>query len=159
GWYMMSVEHEPGSVGYFDLHKSVGIVIAFLVATRILWRLGHPPGPLPASLPAWQVKLARGTQAMLYLLMVLLPLTGYLGASWSKAGVHWFGLTTPAWAVPDHDRAEQFFDIHSVLVWVLVVLVALHVAGALKHLLIDKDGVFHRMAFRSRHRTARRPPP
>ena len=60
-----------------------------------------------------------------------------------------FGLTTPHWALPNHDRAEQFFGIHSVLIWVLVVLVGVHVLGALKHLLLEKDGVFQRMWFKS----------
>jgi len=159
GLFMMSIEREPGSAWYFDLHKSVGLVIASLVALRIAWRLNNRPEPLPASVPMWQVKLASGTQAMLYLLMVVVPLTGYLGASYSKAGVRFFGLATPQWALPDHDRSEQFFGIHSVLVWVLIALVALHVAGAMKHLLLERDGVFQRMGFRLRHRTARPPPP
>ena len=76
-----------------------------------------------------------------------MPVTGYLGASYSKAGVALFGLPTPHWALPDHGRAELFFNVHSVLVWVLVALVSLHVLAALKHLLLDKNGVFQRMWF------------
>jgi cytochrome b561 len=159
GFYMMSVEKEPGADAYFNLHMSIGIVIALLVITRIVWRLTHPPQPLPASVPRWQVWLAGATQASIYLLVVLMPLTGYLGASHSKAGVPLFGLATPRWTAPDHDTAESFYTIHSVLIWVLIFLVALHVAGALKDLLIDRDGVFQRMWFRSRHRTASPPPP
>ncbi|MDB5731154.1 MAG: cytochrome [Variovorax sp.] len=149
GWYMMSIEREAGSAWYFNLHKSVGLVIALLVAVGVAWRSGHRPESLPVSVPRWQARLAFVTQTLLYALMVLMPVTGYLGASHSKAGVQLFGLPTPRWAVPDHDRAEQFYNIHSVLVWVLVALVVLHVAGALKHLLWDKDGVFQRMWFRS----------
>jgi cytochrome b561 len=52
---------------------------------------------------------------------------------------------TPRWAAPNHDMAERFFDLHSTLIWIVVALVALHVAGALKHLLVDKDRVFQRM--------------
>ena len=147
GWYMMSIEDAPGSEWYFDLHKSIGIVIALLVAARVAWQLAHRPEPLPGGVPAWQVKLAHGIRALLYALMVLLPITGYLGASHSKAGVALFGLPTPHWALPDHDRAELFFNVHSVLVWVLVALVSLHVLAALKHLLLDKNGVFQRMWF------------
>jgi cytochrome b561 len=147
GWYMMSIEHELGSDRYFDLHKSVGIVIALLVAARIAWRLSTRPQELPAGVAIWQVKLAKSTQALLYVLMVLMPVTGYLGASFTKTGVQLFGLATPHWALPDHARAEQLFGIHSVLIWVLVALVGLHVLGALKHLMWDKDGVFQRMWF------------
>ena len=150
GWYMMSVEDEPGSARYFELHKSVGLVIALLVAARIVWRLTHRPASLPASVPRWQALLSAVAVALLYALMVLMPLTGYLGASYSKHGVALFGLATPSWALPDHDTAERFFDIHGVLIWVLVAVVAVHVLGALKHLLVDKDGVFQRMGFGAR---------
>ena len=151
GWYMLSVEDEPGSASYFNLHKSIGLVVALLVAARIVWRLTHRPAPLPANVPAWHARLSALNVALLYALMVLLPLTGYLGAAYSKYGVALFGLALPAWAQPDHDTAERFFDIHGALIWVLVGLVAVHVLGALKHLLVDKDGVFQRIWFGSRN--------
>jgi cytochrome b561 len=147
GWYMMSIEDEPDAGWYFSQHKSVGLLIGLLVLARIAWRLSRRPQGLPATVPRWQALLSTGTQVALYLAMVLMPLTGYLGASYSKRGVQFFGIDTPRWALPDHDTAEQFFDIHSTLIWVLAALVALHVAGALKHLLLDKDGVFQRMWF------------
>ena len=152
GWYMMSIEEEPGSGWYFELHKSIGLVVALLVAVRIAWRLTHRPQPLPTTVPGWQVRLSQVTQALLYALMVFMPVTGYLGASYSKVGVKFFGANTPRWALPDHDLAEQFFGVHSTLVWVLVALIGVHVAGALHHLLRRKDGVFQRMTFgRGKH--------
>jgi cytochrome b561 len=147
GWYMMAIEDDPGSVWYFDLHKSFGLVLAALVAVRIMWRLSHRVGALPATLPVWQVRLAHWTQFLLYMLMVLMLVTGYLGASYSKKGVKFFGIDTPHWALPNHALAEQFYGIHSVAIWMLVALVALHVAGGLKHLLINRDAVFQRMWF------------
>jgi cytochrome b561 len=114
---------------------------------RIFWRLTHRPAPLPPEVPRWQARLAKLTEAALYIVIALMPLTGYLGASYSKSGVAFFGAPTPSWASPNHDTAEFFFGIHSFLIWVLVALVAAHVLGALKHLLIDRDGVFRRMSF------------
>jgi cytochrome b561 len=149
GWRMMLTEHEPGSARWFDLHKSIGLIIAAFVAARVLWRLTHRPEPLPHG-PAWNTRLATVTHAVLYGLMILLPITGYLGASYTKAGVRWFGLATPRWALPDHDLAEQLFTVHGVLLWTLVVLVAGHTFLGLKHLLIDKDQVFQRMWFARR---------
>ncbi len=149
GWRMMLIEHEPGAEVFFDLHRSIGLVIATLVVVRVLWRLTHRPEPLPPG-PAWNSRLASITHGLLYVLMVALPTTGYLGASFTKSGVKWFGLATPRWAQPNHDLAEQFFGIHGILLWTLVVLVALHSLGGLKHLLVDRDHVFHRMWFRSR---------
>src|SRR3954454_10131667 len=101
GWRMMWIEHRPGSEQWFDLHKSIGLIIATLVAVRVLWRLTHRPEPRPAG-PAWEARLASTTHALLYVLMVALPITGYLGASFSKAGVQWFGIVTPRWTAPDH---------------------------------------------------------
>jgi cytochrome b561 len=149
GWFMMSVEDELGSDWYFGQHKSVGILVALLVPLRLIWRLATPPAPLPASVPSWQARLATITQWALYAVMVLMPLSGYLGASYSEHGVALFGWPLPVWAPADHDRSEQFFDIHGALAWVLVALVAAHVVGSLKHLLKDKDGVFERMWFES----------
>lgn len=147
GWYMMAIEDEPGSGWYFDLHKSFGLVALMLVVLRLLWRARHAPAALPAVMPAWQRAAAVLTHWLLYACMLLMPLLGFIGASYSKRGVSFFGWKLPAWMVPDHDMAEQYFDLHGTLAWVLVVLVALHAVAALKHLVKDKDGVFQRMWF------------
>lgn len=145
GWFMMSIEDEPGASWYFNLHKSVGLLIFGLVLIRVVWRFRHTPSALPASLPKWQVTASAIAQWLLYGCMVLLPITGFLGASYSKSGVNFFGLQLPSWLIPNHAAAEQFFSAHEALVWLLVTLVALHGAAGLKHLFIDKDNVFQRM--------------
>ncbi|MDB5957884.1 cytochrome b [Ramlibacter sp.] len=145
GWFMMTVEEEPGGERYFDLHKSIGLIVFTLVVLRILWRIFHRPQPLPSAIPRWQVRLSELVQWLLYVVMVLLPLTGILGASYSKAGLQFFGIALPRWVTPAKATAQQLFDIHSTLVWVTVALLVLHVLGGLKHLLIDRDEVFGRM--------------
>lgn len=80
--------------------------------------------------------------------MMLMPILGFLGALHRKSGVAFFGAQLPSWTVPNRDAAELFFGRHAALAWVLLALLALHAAGALKHLLIDRDGVFQRMWFR-----------
>jgi cytochrome b561 len=147
GWYMMAIEDDPGSDRYFDIHKSFGIIVFGLVLLRIVWRATHRPVPLPTTLPNWQVRLSLVTEWALYVCMLLMPVIGFLGASFSKSGVAFFGIRLPSWAGPNHDTAELFFGLHSALAWVLVALIALHAIGGLKHLLIDKDGVFQRMWF------------
>ncbi|MET3133968.1 cytochrome b561 [Oxalobacteraceae bacterium GrIS 1.11] len=147
GWYMMSIEDDPGSDWYFNLHKSFGIVAFGLVLLRSIWRATHRPVPLPTSLPKWQVNLSHVTEWALYVCMLLMPILGFLGASHSRKGIAFFGIQLPSWTVPNHDTAELFFGLHSALAWVLVALVALHAVGGLKHLLVDKDGVFQHMWF------------
>lgn len=147
GLYMMTVEHQPEGRWWFDLHKSVGLTVAGLIVLRILWRASHRSQPLPASVPAWQARLATLLHWLLYAAMIVMPLTGYLGASHAKHPPRFFGLDTPTWATPNHDVAEQFFSIHAITAWVLIVLISLHILAGIKHLLVDKDGVFQRMWF------------
>ncbi len=82
---------------------------------------------------------------LLYVLLIVMPTAGYLGASFSGDAVAYFGVPTLAWAAKDEALKEQFFMIHSWTAWVLVAAIALHVLAALKHLLINRDGVFERM--------------
>jgi cytochrome b561 len=147
GWYMMSVEKQPGSGWLFDLHKSLGLTVFGLIVVRIVWRATHAPEGLPDSVPAWQAKIANATHWALYACMIIMPVTGYLGAAHQKHAPKFFGLNTPAWATPNHDLAEQFFTIHSITVWILVIIIALHALAGFKHLLVNKDGVFQRMWF------------
>lgn len=147
GWYMMEIEDQPGSAWYFNIHKSFGLIAATLILLRLLWRLSHKPAPLPDSVPSWQAKSSRFIHFLLYVCMLVMPLTGFLGASFSKYGIAFFGHQLPEWTVKNHDIAEQFFEIHETFAWILVVLVILHVLAALKHLIINKDGVFQRMWF------------
>lgn len=145
GWYMLSIEKQPGSPWYFNLHKSLGLTVALLVVLRLGWRMMRAPAPLPETLARWQTTAAKFTHAALYLLLVLMPLTGYLGAAFSGEGVAYFGVSTPDWATKNEAFKEQLFSAHSIIAWALVAFVAVHVLAALKHLLIDRDGVFQRM--------------
>ena len=145
GWYMLSVEKEPGSETLFALHISIGLTIALLLALRVVWRAANRPAALPANVASWEVKAARLSHLSLYLLMILLPVTGYLGTSFRGDAVSYFGVALPGWAAKNDSLKEQFFTVHGVIAWVLVGLVAVHVLGAFKHLLKDRDGVFERM--------------
>jgi cytochrome b561 len=147
GLYMTSIEDDPGADAFFKLHKSVGIVVFALVLVRALWRLKHRPAELPASLPRWEVVASSVVQWLLYACMIVLPVTGFLGASLSKSGVVFFGWHVPAWRPPDRDTSELFYAMHQATVWILVALVTVHALGGLKHLLVDRDRVFQRMWF------------
>lgn len=145
GWYMLSIEDQPGSGCYFALHISLGLTATLLIALRVLWRLYQAPPEPPRGLPGWQRNAARASHGLLYVLMLLMPLTGYLGAAFSGEAMSYFGIPLPAWVAKNEGQKEQLFTAHSVVAWVLVAMIALHVLAALKHLLIDKDTVFRRM--------------
>ena len=147
GWYMTAIEDDPGSAWYFRLHKSIGIVVLLLVLIRLFWRFGHQPGLLPKQLPRWQIIASKISHGLLYGAMIAMPLAGLVGALFSKTGIAFFGFQLPRVFVANHDIAEFFFSTHSVIAWVFVGLISLHVVAALKHLFVNRDGVFQRMWF------------
>lgn len=147
GWFMMSIEDDPGSAWYFNLHKSIGLIIAGLVVLRLVWRLGHQPAPLPASIARWQISASAVGHSLLYAAMVAMPFFGIVGSMLSKKDLLFFGIALPHVFQANHDLAEIFFEAHSVTTWILVGLISLHALAGLKHLVIDKDGVFQRMWF------------
>lgn len=144
GWYMMSIEDEPGSDWYFSLHKLIGITLLLLVVLRLLWRWANKPGLLPTHIPRWQVIASKVSHYLLYGTMFAMPIAGLLGALFSKDGLAFFGLQLPL-VSSNHDLSELFFSIHSIIAWVFVGLISLHLLAALKHLFINKDAVFQRM--------------
>jgi len=99
GWWMQEIPKQPVGprVDAFNLHKSMGLALLALMLIRLAWRLGHRPPALPA-MPAWQAGLAQTTHVLLYVVLSLQPLSGYLGSEWSGYPVKFFGATLPAWA-------------------------------------------------------------
>ena len=129
GWYMMYTEDEPGSERFFNLHKSVGIVVFALVLLRIVWRLAHKPAPLPPSVAGWEVTPRCWRNGCCMPACSLLPIIGFIGASYSEEGIRFFGLPAAAMVAADKDMAERFFDIHIVLAWTMVAIIVLHAAA------------------------------
>ena len=127
-----------------NFHKSLGMTVFLLVLIRIVVRLvaGRPPLP---PMQAWQRAAASMTQALLYVAMIIIPLTGYLGSSFNKFGTHFWGVPLPMWGWDDAGLRKILFTLHTVSAWVLIALIVLHVAGALKHQLIDRDRLMERM--------------
>lgn len=130
---------------YFNLHKSIGVTLLALIALRILWRLTHEPPALLASLQAWERKLAKAGHHLLYLLMIAVPVSGLIMASYSKYGVKWFGMPLIA-GLGNEPMRKVFVEVHEIIGIVLLAVVVLHVLGALKHKLIDKDETLKRMS-------------
>src|SRR5271165_3575350 len=146
GWWMQEIPKVPAGprVNAYNLHKSIGLAVLLLMLGRVLWRTTHPPPVLPA-MPRWQAQLARGVHLLLYVCLLVQPLTGYLGSATSGYPVKFFGVTLPAWAGADTAVKEAMSQIHLGNSWVLVVALLLHLAGTLKHALIDRDGSFRRI--------------
>ena len=153
GWMMEDMEPGPDYFQIVQLHKSFGITILLLSVARIIWRLMNPP-PAEPPMPGWQKFVASAVHVLFYILIIAMPLTGWIMASASSdAPTRYFGLVDirlpgiPALDPATREGLEEGFEqVHSNLAWVIIGLLALHVAGALKHQFVDKDGLLARMA-------------
>ncbi len=132
---------------YFNLHKSLGLTVLALIVFRILWRITHTPPAALSSYKAIEKKVAKATHHSLYLLMLAVPVTGLTMAINSKYGVKWFGIDVIAGL--DNKPVRDFFECtHEFVGIVLLVLIGIHLLGALKHKFIDKDDTMSRMSLK-----------
>ncbi len=148
GWYLSDIPRGVPARGYFvNLHKSTGLLVGLLILVRISWRLTHTPPPLPNSVPRWQQQAATSTHYLLYVLMLVMPLSGYMASNFSKYGVDFFNsIKLAPWGSNDKLLYAFFNQTHIVSSWLLLALVLVHVLAALKHLLVDHDTIFLRMS-------------
>jgi cytochrome b561 len=134
----------PGTL--INLHMSFGATILAAVIVRWLWRLTHPVPLATAELPAIEQRSARVLHALLYVLLVVGPFLGWINASARDWTITVFGLFTLPHLVAPHSRiGMQAGDLHTFLAWTFLVLIGLHVAAALYHYFIRRDGVLQRM--------------
>jgi cytochrome b561 len=127
-------------------HKSVGITILGLAILRLTWRLtGTTPG-LPSTTPRWQARAAHVSHFLLYALLFITPVLGWLMSSARNFPVSWFGLITlPDFIEPSKAAYEALHEAHEAAAKTLFVIALVHIGAALKHHFIDRDNVLRRM--------------
>jgi len=136
----------PTKLKYFSWHKWLGVTVLTLTAIRLLWRLTHAAPPYPAAMPSWQQMAAGGLHAMLYVLMFGIPLSGYFYSLAAGVPVVYLGLwQMPVLIDPNPELKPVLKAVHYWLNVALLTAFLMHVAAALKHHFIDRDGVFKRM--------------
>jgi cytochrome b561 len=146
GWAMEAVGRGALQNALYNVHKTTGITILLLAVIRLGWRRAHPVPSLPADLPGWQSAAARSTHVLLYLLLFLMPVSGFLYTAMGGFPVPYFGLYDLANLVPENKPlSEVFKSTHLTLQYVLYLVVLLHVGGALQHHFVRRDGVLRRM--------------
>jgi cytochrome b561 len=132
---------------YFNLHKSLGVTVLVLIALRVLWRLTHAAPPLPDSMQAWEKLFAHLGHIGLYILMIVIPVSGFIMSWYGKYGVAWFGVTLVE-PLKNESVSHFFGEVHEYASWALIALLVIHILAAIKHKLIDKDTVMQRMSLR-----------
>jgi cytochrome b561 len=142
GWTMVDLPKGAERSAAYGLHKSLGLLAMLLIVARLAWRRGHPA---PAAMSGgWEARLAIVTHHALYALLFMAPLAGYLASSFTPYAIKFFGIELPRIGWPDESLNGVFKLAHVISVWSLAGLIALHIAGALKHLL-KRDGTLQRM--------------
>lgn len=155
GLYMTDLPFSPQRLKLYNWHKWAGVTILFLSVLRLLWRLTHRPPALPAAvvqkMPGWQLLAHSATHMALYALFFAVPLIGWAYSSAAGFPVVLFGqLPLPDFVSPDKDLAALIKPWHEISAFALAGLVVLHVAAALKHQFIDRDGLISRILPRRR---------
>jgi len=140
------MERSPAKLDAFVWHKSLGVLILLLVLTRLVWRWANPSPELPASTTRREVWAARISHGLLYTLMILIPVSGWVASDTSRIPLTLFRMfPAPDLMAANHDLHEQAGEIHELLVTGLLVLLIIHVTAALYHHLVRRDTVLRRM--------------
>jgi cytochrome b561 len=147
GLYMTGLPFSPTRLKLYNWHKWAGVSILVLSAIRLLWRLTHrPPPDLPMS--AWQQRAAHAAHLLMYLLFFAVPLMGWAYSSAAGFPIVLFGvLPLPDFVPVNRELADALKPWHGWLAKGLAAVVLLHVAAALKHHFVDRDGLLKRMSF------------
>jgi cytochrome b561 len=135
---------EATAADLMKTHMPAGFTILLLSVLRVGWRVANGFPNLPMQTQRLDVRIARATHVALYLLMIGIPLAGWLAAS-GRGGFSYFGLFEIAPLPVSESVARVFADAHAALAMAMFALIALHIAGALKHHFIDRDDVLVRM--------------
>jgi cytochrome b561 len=146
GFYVHGLHMSPSRIRLVNWHKWIGVTLFLLVSLRLLWRITHPAPPLPSAMHPLVRLGANLSHIGLYVLMLAIPVTGWLMSSAKGFRTVWFGLVPlPNLVGRDAQLGIQLLELHETLNWLLIALVALHVAAALKHHFLDRDDVLLRM--------------
>lgn len=153
GLYMIDLPLSPDKLKLYSYHKWIGVTVLMLVAVRLGWRLTHTP-PLPDSVAAWQRRASAIVHGLLYLLMIAIPLSGWLMSSAKGFQTVWFGvLPLPDLIGKDKALGDLLAEIHKILNFTLLGLVVLHVGAALQHHFIERQPFLQRMGWSRKERT------
>jgi len=132
-----------------NIHKLIGLTILCLVILRLTWALTNVKPPFPAGLPTWQRYAERIAHVLFYILLLTIPMAGWIMSTASGKAPHFFHVSLPAPGILKNEKVSDFFwTIHSKFAWVILVLIIIHALAALRHHFIIKDDVLRRMWFK-----------
>jgi len=137
----------PGDIKYtyYGLHKSLGVLILIMFFIRGFARIKHGAPALPKKFAKWEVKLSHAVHHLLYLLMFLMPLSGWIMSNAKGHSVKLFMFKMPDLVEKNKVLGDFARDAHGYVAWLLIAILVLHFAGVVKHLVLDKENILKRM--------------
>ncbi len=149
GYYMTGLEKGTDERSwFFALHKSIGLTLALLAIIRLVWKIRSSSPALPDYIPAIQRKMATATHHLLYLMLFLQPVTGYISSSFSGYKTKFWGIPLPQWGWKNTELNHLFTEIHEVCAICLIALLVMHLAGVFYHIHKKETDLIRRMWFR-----------
>lgn len=149
GLYMVDLPRSPEKFEWYGIHKSLGAIILVVALIRLVWRLKEGALPPASKIPAWQDKAAKAVHGILLLATLAMPISGIAMSAGGGRAVDIFGWVIIAEGPETPWLQELGSTIHHSAVEILIAVFVLHVAGAIKHQVVDKDGTISRMLGRS----------
>lgn len=145
GLSMVPLPISPRKLHWYLWHKSIGLTIFALTSLRLAWRAIRPH-PAPVPMPQWQRRAAYASHALLYALLLAIPISGWVYSSATGVSVVYLGIVPlPDLVAKDKALGDALRIVHVALNSLLVAVVCLHIAAAIKHHLVDRDAVLTRM--------------
>ena len=149
GIYMHDLPLSPTKLRLFSYHKWLGITVLLLAIVRVLWRAGHRPPAMPYKMSKWQQRASEAVHIALYLIILAIPLSGWLMSSAKGFQTVWFGvLPLPDLLAKNIPLGDRLKELHECLNYLMLLLLVTHVGAALKHHFVERDGTLLRMALR-----------
>ena len=147
GMYIEDLKVSLDNLHLFNWHKALGILAFSLILLRLLWRFLSPPPPVLGP-SGWQATAAHWVHRLFYILMVAMPLCGWIASSATGFEISFFGLFPIPLITPENEPVEMvFFAQHGIIGKLLIFLILLHVAGAMQRQFVKRDGTLRRMWF------------
>lgn len=136
-----TAEEKQAAFQLYDLHKSFGVIAFLLIALRLVWMFVSPAPKLPSVFAPKERVIVKALQGLLYLLMIVLPLSGVLMSNAGGHPINVFGLFEMPALIGESKAVGGFaHEVHEIMGWAMLVIIVLHTAGAIKHRLKDKGG-------------------
>ena len=147
GLWMVGLPISLAKLYAYAWHKWIGLTVLALSVLRLAWRVYRPPPALPDTITRWERAVAPWSHGLLLVLLLALPVSGWLMSSAGGVSVVWFGILPLPDLVPrDLALFERLRTLHHWLAWTLMALLTLHLLAVLRHDVLRHDGIFRRMS-------------